>query len=134
MLGAVLEAVSAALSHVATVQVDKLPRMADFALWVTAAESKLGWKPGFFIEAYTGNREAANELTLEASPIAPIVRKLAKIGFTGTASELLEQLTILATDEQRRQKGWPANGRVLSGSLRRIALNLRAVGIKVPGE
>jgi hypothetical protein len=131
MLGALFQTVSTALSQMATVQVDKFPRMADFALWVTAAESEFGWKPGSFIQAYTGNREAANELTLEASPIAPIVRKLAKIRFTGTASELLDRLNSLATDEQRRQKGWPANGRALSGSLRRIAPNLRAVGINV---
>jgi hypothetical protein len=131
MLGALFQTVSTALSQMATVQVDKFPRMADFALWVTAAESEFGWKPGSFIQAYTGNREAANELTLEANPIAPIVRKLAKISFTGTASELLDRLNSLATDEQRRQKGWPANGRALSGSLRRIAPNLRAVGINV---
>jgi hypothetical protein len=131
ILGALLNAISAALHHVATVKVDKLPRMADFAVWITAAEGALGWKPGDFMDAYTGNREAAHELTLEASPIAPFVRKLARIGFTGTASELLERLNILATDEERRQKGWPANARALSGSLRRIAPNLRAVGVNV---
>lgn len=131
ILGALLDAISAALCSVATGKVDKLPRMADFAVWITAAETALGWKPGDFMDAYTGNREAANELTLEASPIAPFVQKLAKIGFTGTASELLERLNILAADEQRRQKGWPANARALSGSLRRIAPNLRAVGVNV---
>jgi hypothetical protein len=131
ILGALLDAVSTALARVATVKLNRLPRMADFAVWITAAEAALGWEPGTFMVAYTGNREAANELTLEASLIAPAIRKVADAGFTGTATELLRRLYDQAEETLRRQKGWPANPRALSGSLRRIAPNLRAVGINV---
>jgi hypothetical protein len=71
ILGALLTAVNGALAKVATVKLDRLPRMADFALWVAAAEPALGCPEGAFLEAYTGNREQANELALEAALIVP---------------------------------------------------------------
>ena len=44
--------------------------MADFARWVTAAETSIGWPSGTFMAAYGGNQESANELALEASVVA----------------------------------------------------------------
>jgi hypothetical protein len=35
---------------------------------------------------------SANELTVEASAIAPFIKKIAEVGFTGTATELLQRL------------------------------------------
>jgi hypothetical protein len=131
LLGALLDVVSAASRRMATVQVDKLPRMADFALWLIAAESALGWQPGAFMQAYTGNRVEANELTLEASLIAPLIRELAHAGFTGTATDLLQRLNDRTPEKQKQQKGWPANARALSNALRRITPNLRAIGVEV---
>lgn len=49
ILGALLTAVSAALKNRATTKLAHVPRMADFARWVTAAESGLGSKPGEFM-------------------------------------------------------------------------------------
>jgi hypothetical protein len=74
ILGALLTAVSSALANIQTVNLPSLPRMADFALWVTAAEPALGWKHGDFLEAYTGNREQANELALDAAIIVAPLR------------------------------------------------------------
>jgi putative DNA primase/helicase len=48
-------------------------RMADFERWVTAAEPELGFKPGIFLRAYRKNQNSANELALEASPIADAI-------------------------------------------------------------
>src|SRR5262249_45998132 len=62
ILGALLDAVSAALRNLATVKLEGLPRMADFALWASAAESAFGWDEGTFYRAYQGNRESANEV------------------------------------------------------------------------
>ena len=49
--------------------------MADFAEWIVAAEPALPWKPGAFLAAYLGNQKDANDLTLEASPVAQAVRE-----------------------------------------------------------
>lgn len=129
LLGALFDAASGALANVDLLKIEKLPRMADCAAWVTAAEPALGWKRGAFLRAYTVNRRSANELPLE-TPVADAVRKLL-LPWTGTATELLKTLES-GTDERARQsKGWPASGRSLSNALRRLAPNLRRVGIHI---
>ena len=70
ILGAILDAVSTALRNEATVTLDEHPRMADFAEWIVAAEPALPWEAGAFLTAYTATRQDANDLTLEASPVA----------------------------------------------------------------
>jgi hypothetical protein len=64
-----LDAVSCALRNESSVHLDCSPRMADFAQWAVAAEPALGLKEGEFMRAYVGNRESANDLALEASPL-----------------------------------------------------------------
>jgi hypothetical protein len=129
ILGALLTAVSAALANLSGVNLPRKPRMADFAVWVTAAESGLGWKPGLFLQSYSGNREAANDLVLEASPVAAEVRVLGD--FDGTASGLLDRLDNTVPEIVRKQARWPKTPTSLSGLLRRIAPNLRSAGVDV---
>jgi hypothetical protein len=43
ILGVLLDAVSAALRNLEQIHLSSLPRMADFAAWIVAAESALGW-------------------------------------------------------------------------------------------
>jgi len=59
------------LRAMAGIQLDRLPRMADFAVWATACERAL-WPAGTFARAYTANRRAA----IEADPIATCVRTM----------------------------------------------------------
>ncbi|MBI2218775.1 MAG: bifunctional DNA primase/polymerase [Candidatus Rokubacteria bacterium] len=132
ILGALLTAVSAALRRVGDVRLDSLPRMADFATWAHAAEPALGLQPGEFLAAYGGNRAAAHDLALEASPIASSLRTLAEAGdWAGTAAELLGALCKVADDTTKKLKTWPTTPRTLGTALRRIAPNLRAVGVSV---
>ena len=56
LLGALLNAVSTALRNLPTIRLANLPRMADFATWVVAAEPALGIPPGSFLKAYNENR------------------------------------------------------------------------------
>ncbi len=67
VLGALLDVVSVALKNLPNARMESKPRMADFALWITAAEPALGWKPGAFLTAYTENRGQANEIALESA-------------------------------------------------------------------
>lgn len=132
ILGALLDAVSTALRNVDTVELATKPRMADFAVWIVAAEPALPWKQGEFLAAYTSNRDDANEIALEASPLAGVLRTwIGQVGpWEGTATELLDVLTEEAGKIASR-KGWPAKPNSLSGILRRITPNLRVVGIAV---
>jgi len=133
ILGAILDAVATALRRVGDIRLARYPRMADFAKWVTAAEPSMPWKEGEFMRAYRGQRESAHELALEASAIGEALRRFTatRAQWTGTAGALLKELNLLADDETRRRKDWPAQPNVLSGALRRAAPNLRNLGIEV---
>jgi hypothetical protein len=137
LLGALLGAVSGALRELPGVRLEKLPRMADFAEWATAAEPALGWAAGSFLRAYAGNREEANDLALDASPVVPPLRQFieAKRGaWEGSASDLLKELTALVEEAVARSKEWPKKANVLSGKLKRLAPNLWAAGYAVEWE
>lgn len=134
LLGALLDAVSAAQRNLPNVNLTRLPRMADFAVWATAAEPGLGLDQGVFMNAYTENRAAATALTIEAAAIgAPIMALMqGRDRWSGTATELLAELESRFADEPtRRRKDWPRTASAVSNRLRRLATNLRAAGIDV---
>lgn len=132
ILGALLDVVSAALRNLPGVRLERLPRMADFALLVTAAEPALGWPGGAFMDAYDSNREEANSLALETSPVPTALLKLMakQEQWVGTAGELLDRLN-RTRGVDTTQRGWPKKGHTLSGMLRRLAPNLRGAGLDV---
>jgi hypothetical protein len=135
ILGALFDAVSHGLKTLPDVQLNRLPRMADFAAWVTACEGVL-WKRGTFLDAYTSNIEEAVEVVLDADQVAPVLRSYADLHpeFEGTASDLLKALNGIAPESQTKAKGWPKRPNTLSGILRRIAPPLRKVGIDIEFE
>ncbi len=130
ILGSLLDGVVVALRRLPTIEPENLPRMADFAIWASAAETAFGWPEGTFLAAYQGNRDSANEVALDASPIArPLIELLeAEYGWTGSLGELLPALEGLVPDVAKKQQEWPKNGRSLSSHLKRIAPNLRSCG------
>jgi hypothetical protein len=130
ILGTLLDAVAVALYRLPSIKLPGLPRMADFALWATSAETAFGWPTGTFMTAYQGNRESANEVALEASVVArPLLDLLEAQGeWTGASGELLKLLEERLGDQVRRLSGWPKNPRSLSGHLKRLAPNMRAAG------
>jgi hypothetical protein len=133
ILGALLTAVSHGVKTLPDVKLDRKPRMADFAVWVTACEGAL-WNKGTFTAAYTGNIEEAVETVLENDEVAIALRKYVEMtpeGFTGRASDLLKALNGVATETQQKAKGWPKSPAVLAKTLRRIAPPLRRIGIDV---
>ena len=131
VLGALCDALSGALANIATTSLDDLPRMADMALWVSAAEPSLGWTPGAFIGAYGDNREKKETRSaIAASPIGNHLRTLAQQGFHGTPSQLLAALNRLI-DDADKPDGWPSQASQVGSEVRRLAPNLRALGYQV---
>src|SRR5207253_2111337 len=61
VLGGLLDAAVVALRRLPDTEPENLPRLADHARWVTAAESCLGWKPGTYIDALAAVRKASDE-------------------------------------------------------------------------
>jgi hypothetical protein len=131
ILGALLNAVVAGLRDLPAVTPDQLPRMADFAIWLSACEKALGLERGEALEAYRTNRAEARNLALEASPVYESIREVAQNGFSGTSSELLALLCKLTSDSTRRSRRWPKAPNALSNTLRRMAGNLRSSGIEI---
>ena len=134
VLGALLNAVVMGLRNLPKTRLASKPRMADFALWVVAAEPFLPWKSGKFLAAYDRNRNAANDAALDASIlVAPLMSLLSNAPpWVGTARELLDALEATYVDEKtRKRKEWPTSPRKLSGDLRRLAPNLRRAGVLV---
>jgi putative DNA primase/helicase len=133
ILGALLDVVSGAMRRLPEIERRpdaELSRMADFEQWGEAAEVSLGLEPGTFAQAYAANRESATQTVLESSPLIEALLKYLQSSPTleYTASELLGHLSAVYTDEARKP-GWPKTPRVLSQILRRVAPNLRQIGV-----
>lgn len=151
IVGALLDAACAALKNVGHTTLPQLPRMADAACWVVAAESTLGWTPGSFMSAYDTNQAEAADSGLESDPVGLALVGLLRHAATvtgadgsisalgpnastlwkGTAGDLLDALTERVPERTRRSKEWPTCERVLSNRVRRLEPPLRAQGYEV---
>jgi hypothetical protein len=131
ILGALLDAATCGLQAMSSVQLARLPRMADFALWATACETAL-WPAGSFTRAYNANRKVAIEGMIDTDPIAACVREFMseRSSWTGSAADLL-QISIEHTSKSGDKFGSPKNPRALAARLRRAQTLLRALGIEI---
>jgi hypothetical protein len=136
MIGALLDAVSSALRHIAGVRLERSPRMADFAKWISAAEPGLGWEAGHFLRVYRDNRRDLADSSFEADPVAVAIRDFvlatnADEGWSGTATELLAGLNGRVSDGLRKSRLWPLTAQALGNRIDRVAPLLRAKGFAV---
>ena len=74
-------------------QARSVPRMADFAIWISACEESLGMKPGEALTTYQSNRTEAHNLALESSPLYEPVAKLARRALAGRSQNCLRGST-----------------------------------------
>ena len=130
VLGTLLDGLVTGLKRQAQVRLPRLPRMADFAIWSTAAETAY-WPAGSFWAAYEANRTQAVEEVVEGDLVAATVVKLLtkRPTWTGTASELQREMQRVDS-AATASKEWPKDARALSAGLRRAATFLRKLGIE----
>ena len=133
LLGALLDAVAGALRCAGNAPPPDLPRMADFAAWISAAEPALNWPAGAFLAAYRANIEGAAEAAVEASPVGVAVLSLLSRdpSVTYVATDLMPALEHAAPVWAPRSPAWPRSPRGLTDSLRRLTAPLRQLGIEV---
>lgn len=133
IIGGLCAALSCAIKNQHTVKLERKPRMADFALWVTAAEPALGWEPGAFMQAYSANQDAGVEVALEASPFGEALLKhmTKRVTWQGTATDLLNELERIAHERAIRSVAWPKSGKGAASALRRMAPLFRRMGITI---
>jgi putative DNA primase/helicase len=130
---ALIDAIAGGMRMEPLLDLSRLPRIADFAHFAEAVCQGLGHPPGAFLAAYDRNRQAANESVLDDSPVARTIRAFVADAnsWTGTASELLDELSAMAGERDLASKAWPRRPKVLSSILRRIAPQLRTTGVVV---
>ena len=133
VFGAVLDALSCALRKRRSIHLEDLPRMADFTIWVTAAEEALEWPERSFYSTYHKNRDNNRIIEIESSHVGSAVLNMLdeKQKWEGTAKDLLEALKPYASVEAISRGKFPVDAARMSGQLRRIAPALRDVGIGV---
>lgn len=142
ILGALLDGVSSALRRESSVKLERLPRMADFARWVTAAEPGLGLPPGSFMKAYDTNRLDIFEEAAEANPLVLVIReKFDRLRmcremqepnvWEGRPTDMLADLNSVADEGRRKGRSWPTTPSVLGSQIRRVAPTLRLCGFIV---
>jgi hypothetical protein len=132
ILGALLDALVQGLRTINHVQLEALPRMADFGRWAAACETAL-WPAGTFARAYAANRRAAVESIIEADPLATCVRTIMgeRSSWTGSASDLLRLCAESVREEASLGAPWAKNPRALAGRLRRAQTFLRMLDIEI---
>ncbi len=132
VLGALCDGVSTALRRYDAIDLAELPRMADFAKWVTAAEQAFGWDDGTYVRAYQVSHERTSRDILADDPIVVSVRRLLdKNGaFEGSATKLLQKLQTHA-DAIGVGRNMPQAANSLSRELSRLAPELPTLGIEV---
>jgi hypothetical protein len=136
ILGCLYDAIACALSRESKIQIEDLPRMADFAIWSAAAAPALGWSEKEFVDAYSANRERLNAEALETSTLfKPITRLLSQASdgrWQGTATELLSALVYdQLNDPPEVRRNYPTSARGLSQLVRRHIPNFLRVGITI---
>jgi putative DNA primase/helicase len=141
VLGALYSAVGKAYDYLPfTDDIEQKPRMADFARWGMAVEQVLRYPEGRFLKEYALNREEANALALEASPVAMLVHDyLLQHGkFFGTHRTLLQELVKFAeAQNHHKQKGvlkhpeFPKSPSALSAAIARVEPNLQNMNIEI---
>ena len=134
ILGAILDAIVVALRNLPATTLDCKPRMADFAMWIVAAERALPWAPGQFLAVYNGNRIEADVSAVEGSAVGPSILAMLeeRREWSGTAGALLILLNERYTEQQTRDSiEWPKTRKAMGNAVRRIAPNLRRMGVMV---
>jgi hypothetical protein len=132
IVGSLLDIVAHGLKQLPETRLNRLPRMADYALWVRACETAI-WSAGMHMAAYDTNRGEITETVLDDSEVATALRSYMgqRQTCTTTSGDLLESLNDLVSDYVRRKNTWPVTPRKLSGDLRRLQPALRRAGIKI---
>lgn len=131
ILGALLDGVELALKSMDEVRVKfagKFPRMADVAVWVTAAEPALGFEQGAFLARQAEMASGSSAESVEGNPVAKTIISLAEKGWHGFMKDLLEKIK----EANVGDRFLPQNPRALGNVINRLKSDLwEGFGVRV---
>lgn len=123
VFGALLTGMAAGMKGFDTAKVERSPRMAEFARFVTAAETAMGFEPGQTMAAYERTQKRTAFALVDDSPLATaIVERLQSEQVKGTAREIRELIG---------EGDWPSKPTAFGNALTFIAPSLRGIGVVV---
>jgi hypothetical protein len=132
IFGALLDCVACGLRRLPHVQLQRLPRMADYALWSVATEA---FAPGIFIRALESAAAEATEAVAEADPVTVAIAAfmMGRDAWSGTAAELLCVLSNHDRTEAEPSawKTWPREASSFGKRLQLAKTVLRKIDIEV---
>ena len=133
VFGALLDAIAQGLRVRGTLTMDRLPRLADVALWSAACEPVLGFEPGSLAYAIEMAAQRNAGQLVDSNPVAQAIQTLmeSRSQWRGTYRELLAQLKSTRGQEDWGGKQFPDSPKALACSMRRVAPALRIVGIEI---
>ncbi len=131
VLGAFLDVLASALANLPNIQLDRLPRLAQTAKLMAAAEPALGWEAGTFMRLFDRAQESVAANMGESDPLALALQELVarhagRWTFRGTATEL--RIFLDTVRPSPMPQVWPPAANKVSERLRRIAVPLRLMG------
>ena len=133
ILGGYFSALAKASQIYPTVQINELPRMADYCRWGYALAEAIGYGGQAFLDAYFRNIGRANENAILEDPVADAVVAFMRdrADWHGYVSKLLNELERAAIDERINVKArrWPKAAHVLTSRLKEVKSNLEEIGI-----
>lgn len=124
LLGALLDLAVAVMTRLPGIQLERTPRMADFARILAAVDAELGTSA---LERYAGQAADLAAEGLSGDPLAAQIQEVITEEFEGTSAALLE-LVMPHDPEWKAPKRWPDSARAVTGRLRRLAPAFRKMG------
>jgi len=132
LFGAVLDAVAGTLRNKDRVQLERLPRMADFAKLACAYGDHSGLGAEKMIAIIADNAGRQIDEVIESDPFAMAIRDHMKSrdNWKGTVRELMQTLD----PESKKPDGWPKDVRQAGRRLRVLQATLADAGFQVKTE
>lgn len=117
------------------IQLNELPRMADFAEYCEIISQCMGYEKNEFLKAYYENIGLQVEEAIEANSVSLAIRNfmINMNEWKGTATQLLTKLDALAETMKIniKSKSWPKAPNLLSRRINEARTNLREIGILI---
>lgn len=126
LLGYIMDMLVKALQIKASLNLQRLPRMADFAIWGEAIARALGYKEFEFLSAYNANIGAQNVEAIEASLLGPVVVRFASNLFlqtNGKQEEEKDQRRLQDNDSNKGLLLWEGRAEDLLKALDGVAVS-----------
>jgi len=134
ILGAAFDALLYSLRNIDSVELEKLPRMADFMKWGCIIAEGIGYTREDFIHAYSKNISSQDERALENNIVAKAIHEfmIDTIKWEGTTSELLDRLSIMHGGKYAEEL--PTKSASFGKMLERVIVTLERFDITITKE